>query len=71
MEKRTRRLVQSFWDKDSEEKERGIITESPTKNLWSNSIMEKKKKKKWFVNISEYHHRTMELEWMIMNEINT
>ena len=29
-----------FWDKDSEEKEQGIITESLIKNLWSNFIME-------------------------------
>ena len=45
-EKRTRRLVQSVcWDKDSEEKEQRIITESPIKNLWSNFIMEKNGKK--------------------------
>ena len=34
-----------FWNKDSEEKEQGIITESPIKNLWSNFIMEKNEKK--------------------------
>ena len=51
-----------FWDKDSKEKEQGIITESPIKNLWSNTILEKNKNKKlWFVNISKYHHRTMGL----------
>jgi hypothetical protein len=33
MEKRTRRLVQSVLDKDSEEKEQGIITESPIRKL--------------------------------------
>jgi hypothetical protein len=34
-----------FWDKDSEEKEKGIITESPIKNLWSYFIVEKNEKK--------------------------
>jgi hypothetical protein len=33
-----------FWDKDYKEKEKGIITEIPIKNLWSNYIMEKNKK---------------------------
>ena len=35
-----------FWDKDSEEKEKGIIMEIPIKNLWSNYIIEKNEKKK-------------------------
>ena len=32
--------------------------ESPIKNLRSNFIMEKNEKN-WFVNISEYYHRTL------------
>ena len=45
MEKEQGGYCNLFWDKDSKEKEKGIITESPIKNLWSNFIMEKNEKK--------------------------
>ena len=50
-----------FWDKDSKEKEQGIITKNPIKNLWKLSIMEKNKNIFWFVNNSEYRHQKMGL----------
>ena len=56
-----------FWDKDSKEKEQGIIMEKellrnvPSKNYGSNFIMEKTQNIFWFVNNSEYHHREMGL----------
>ena len=38
-----------FWDKDSMEKEQGIIMESPIKNLWKLFYYGKKKLKQFLV----------------------
>ena len=44
-----------FWDKDSKEKEQGIIMESPIKNLWKLFYYGKKEKHFWcFLYISVY-----------------
>ena len=54
-------MVQSVYSKDSKEKEQGIITESPIKNLWKLFYYGKKRKHFfWFVNNSEYDHREMD-----------
>ena len=42
-------------------KNKELLQKVPSKNLWSNFIMEKKSKRMWFVNISEYHQQTMGL----------
>jgi hypothetical protein len=42
-------------------KNRELLRKFPSKIYGSNFIMEKNEKKIWFVNISEYHHRTMGL----------
>ena len=42
-------------------KNKELLRKVPPKIYGSNFIMEKNKKILWFVNISEYHHRTMGL----------
>ena len=50
-----------FRDKDSKEKEQGIITESPIKSLLKSFCYGRKQKHFWFVNNSKYHHQEMGL----------
>ena len=60
MEKRTRRLVQSVLKKNNEE----LLRKVPSK-IYEVILLWKKTKKNWIVNISEYHHRTMGLIYLI------